>query len=348
MKDGLIYETLHCHTQNSDGSLTHLQVLESCAQNSIGVVAFTDHDTLPSQDQVRQLKAIKDHPVKYVWGIELTSGYPKELSGADPKMFHIVGLFVDPGNGDLKDLTVSIHQKRWQRLNLRVEEFKRLGFTVSLKEVKGTVTKNGVPTSLNLVNVLLSHGENRKILEKYLQKFKKLASSSAALKPLLSEITSVGGSDKQKYYNIFMKDESPLKIKLPKAESLDMDATVSLVRAAGGLAVLAHWSFDRADVTKPLLEKIAREKRLDGLETVYDLFLLNKPFWRRKFQIDRKFLRELTDKYRLFRSGGLDAHRREDFELFAKAKEYNRETIGLTAAIIRGWHPSLEHSSFSE
>ena len=43
------YQTLHSHTKDSDGLLTHREVLNICSKYNIGVVAFTDHDTLPNE-----------------------------------------------------------------------------------------------------------------------------------------------------------------------------------------------------------------------------------------------------------------------------------------------------------
>jgi predicted metal-dependent phosphoesterase TrpH len=43
------YQNLHAHTVTSDGLLTYKEVLNVCAKNNIGVLAFTDHDSLPNK-----------------------------------------------------------------------------------------------------------------------------------------------------------------------------------------------------------------------------------------------------------------------------------------------------------
>src|SRR4030043_443813 len=91
------YETLHCHTINSDGKLTHQEVLDLFAKNNVGVVAFTDHDALPSPKETEWLLAHRDHPTKWIIGCELSSGWPKEVGGIGSN-FHLVGLFTDPFN----------------------------------------------------------------------------------------------------------------------------------------------------------------------------------------------------------------------------------------------------------
>ena len=53
-------ETLHSHTITSDGKLSHRQVLEICEERNIGVVAFTDHDSLPDSKVVNILNNNRD------------------------------------------------------------------------------------------------------------------------------------------------------------------------------------------------------------------------------------------------------------------------------------------------
>lgn len=339
-----LLQTLHCHTQNSDGTLTHKEVLDACAQNGVGVVAFTDHDTLPNNKQITELRRI-NHVTKYIWGIEVTSGYPKEVTDGKPHMFHIVGLFTDPTNKDLAGFCQEMHSIRLSRLKLKIDEFNKLGFKVSLDEVLATVTDNGIPTSLNLVNVLISNKENKPVIERYVKRMKELSKKDGKVGLLYEEMIIDDRSDKQKYFNTFMRDESPLKMELPEHKLPDMDSIVSLIRNAQGLAVLAHWSFERENFGRGILEQICKEKRIDGLETVYDLFLLDNHLWSEKFKTDRAFLRSLAKKYNLFESGGVDAHRNEDFNLFSSRKDYNRETVGLVEKIIHGWNPSLSNSS---
>ena len=238
-----------------------------------------------------------------------------------------------------------MHAIRLSRLKLKIDGFNKLGFKVSLDEVLATVTDNGIPTSLNLVNVLISNKENKPAIEKYVKRMKKLSEKDEKVELLYKEMVTDERGDKQKYFNTFMRDESPLKIGLPEHKLPDMDSIVSLIRKAQGLAVLAHWSFERENFGRELLDKICKEKRIDGLETVYDLFLLDNPLWKEKLKSDRAFLRELAKKYNLFTSGGVDAHKDGDFNLFSSRKNYNRETVGMVERITRGWNPRLSNSS---
>ena len=51
-----IYESLHNHTNISDGKENHLEVLETAEKNNFGIIAFTDHDILPDKAILAQLK----------------------------------------------------------------------------------------------------------------------------------------------------------------------------------------------------------------------------------------------------------------------------------------------------
>ena len=44
-----MFESLHNHTLASDGAQTYSEVLEAAEKLKIGVIAFTDHDVVPSE-----------------------------------------------------------------------------------------------------------------------------------------------------------------------------------------------------------------------------------------------------------------------------------------------------------
>lgn len=345
MSGNLDLQTLHAHTTNSDGTQTPEELIQSCYQNGIGVVALTDHDTLPTREQFKSLKSLKDFPTKYIFGIELTSGYPREIAHLDPHMLHIVGLFVDLSNKDLIAHTLENKERRRKKIDLRVKAFNRQGFSLKVQDVFSQVTKEGIPTSLNLVLALMKHSQNKSTLEKFFQKLSDLSKTNPEAKKIYDEIVADEGTEKQKYFGMFLKDGSPFKIELPKEKLSELDTSVGLIHGAGGLAVLAHWSYDSDNFTESILEKVVKEKRIDGLETIYDLFLLNKPLWKKRLQVDRSILRSLAKKYDRFISGGVDAHKAEDFKLFAQNTSYSKETIGMVEKIIATGKANLANSS---
>src|SRR3972149_3776185 len=92
---GLKYQNLHTHTTVSDGLMLYLNTLKICEKCGVGTVAFTDHDSLPGKKTVSELKKYSG-PVKWISGIEISSGLPVELGGKPTSKFHIIGLFVNP------------------------------------------------------------------------------------------------------------------------------------------------------------------------------------------------------------------------------------------------------------
>src|SRR5687767_9213538 len=94
----LQYESLHNHTSDSDGSQTHLAILASATKFNTGLIAFTEHDSLPSSKTLKQLKDYRGS-VKWLVGIELTSKLPKTSDRRGS--FHVLGLFTDPHDKSL-------------------------------------------------------------------------------------------------------------------------------------------------------------------------------------------------------------------------------------------------------
>lgn len=345
--EDLKLQTLHCHTTNSDGALTPVELLDECRNNGIGVVAITDHDTLPTEEQVRRLKGLKEHPVRCVFGIELTSGYPKEIYNLDPKLFHIVGLFVDPLNEDIINYTSEYKELRTRRMKLKIAAFRKLGFKVDDGAVFSQIAEGGAPGTLSLVIALMNNRQNKPVIGRYFREFKELAAKDNKVKQMYGEIMDDVRGDRQKYFGMFFKDGSPFKIELPRHDPTPMGSVVSLIHNAGGVAFLAHWSFDRDNVSRSLVQKLVQEKRLDGVETIYDLFLLNNPHWKRKLQTDRAFLRKVAAKYGVPISGGVDAHKKEDLKLFADATSYSQETVGMVQKIIASTNCDVKNSSLT-
>ena len=107
-------------------------------------------------------------------------------------------------------------------------------------------------------------------------------------------------------------------IYVPYLHRLSMDEAVALIRGAGGIAVLAHWSYIKNKLTPELLTKIASGGRLDGIETAYAF--LGKELGDGRiadFDADRSYAKALVDEFHLVPGGGGDLHKPEDFDRLA-------------------------------
>ncbi|MBI3887811.1 hypothetical protein HY310_01965, partial [Candidatus Microgenomates bacterium] len=114
MQNNLPYQSLHGHTLDSDGVLTHEEVLNECFKNKVGVFAFTDHDVVPKVETIESLKEL-NHAVKFVSGIEVSCDNIPEVEGKLPSL-HVVGLFVDITNQGLVKFGETQIQDRYLRM----------------------------------------------------------------------------------------------------------------------------------------------------------------------------------------------------------------------------------------
>ena len=335
-----MYETLHCHTTTSDGQLTHLQVLDACARNNISIVAFTDHDAVPNQKIVDQLQANKDHPTKWIIGCELSSGWPKEIGGVGSS-FHIVGLFVDPFNKALLERNRKFQESRVERMERMVKNLKGLGFEVSvddcLKESGGESI--GRP---HIVAALKKIEPNLKIIEELKNKMAEDAENDSELKEKYEKMIERG--EEQYPYVLFLDSAAYIpNIYVDYLYYTDLDETVRLIRGAGGVAILAHWSFSKSKVGEKVIEGLFKESRLDGAEIVFGLGVT----WRGggEMKEDMGTMKRLTEKWNKLQSGGADIHKEEDFRYFVEAKWYAEKTVGLTERMIKQGNLDPQFSS---
>lgn len=118
---------LHTHTKASDGENTAQELIDLAIKRGVKALAITDHDTMdaiePAMDYAR------DKAILLIPGIEFDT---KCESG---KM-HILGLFVDYTNKNLKEKLLNIKRQRDDRNTKFIEEFNKLGFDITLEELK--------------------------------------------------------------------------------------------------------------------------------------------------------------------------------------------------------------------
>ncbi len=335
MENNLIYESLHCHTSTSDGFLTHAQVLDECFKNKIRVVAFTDHDLFPKPDKIKTLKKL-NHPVKFITGIEISCDFLHEVK--ERISVHVTGLFVDLENSELIKFSQRQLELRHWRMGEYVRRLTQLGFTISVEDVLDQVKGEAVGQP-HIVAALSERKENWKILEGYLKELEELSKDNSQRKKQFDEILS--REERTKWYVLVMGKDAlhSVHVDYSPDKPIQVDDAVRLIRGAGGIALIAHWSYLRDIVTFDILEKLMKEKRIDGMETVYSFGVeFNKDL----FAGDMLKLSDLCTKYNLVQGGGGDFHRREDFSLMVNPgfSHLANRTIGLLDRIVK-IHPNL-------
>lgn len=334
------YESLHNHTTLSDGTQTHLEVLETAEQLGFGVIAFTDHDLVPTPETVERLRGYQG-PVKWLVGTELSSGLPTELGGVERGMVHVLGLFIDPTNPALVEHLQKLETSRVERMKHMVAHLQSIGFKITEDDVRRAAGGSSIIGSPHVVKAIQDHPENLKLEKQLLDKMVTESKTNADIKEKYDKMIEAGPV--QNPYRLYMKASS--YVPMPRADSyqvlLSLDDSVKLIRQAGGIAVLAHWYFHTKFYNEAKLEQTVKAGLLDGLETATE----NSTF---DGNVDKEveFLRDLIARYNLIETIGSDSHYVRDFERFTQTPAA-AQSVGHTQKIIDRIKPNLEWSNFA-
>ena len=98
----LLYD-LHCHTTASDGSLTPTELVRRASQQSVDVLAVTDHDVTAGLEEAARIAT--ELGIQFIPGIELSVTWLKQT-------VHIVGLGIDAGSDELQNGLTKLHEFR--------------------------------------------------------------------------------------------------------------------------------------------------------------------------------------------------------------------------------------------
>lgn len=332
-----MYESLHNHTTASDGTQTYQEVLKSAQANGVGVVAFTDHDTLPSAAELVRLKAYEG-PVKWLVGCEISSGLPVELGGGVTSSLHILGLFTDPTNKALLEHCAKAVKARSERMERIVANLKGLGFTISVDDCLAASGGETVGRP-HIVRALNSHPENTAIIDAMRVEMEKAAVASAQTAMDYAYMMERPASDHP--YRLFLSDDAFIPgIYVDYLYSIDLDAAVGLIRGAGGVAIIAHWYTVDRKIDIDHLERLIREGRLDGVEIMGNP--LNSAARRAE-----PILKGLVSRTGCISTYGIDGHREPDMQGFVAARELASASAGQTAHLIERLKPDLNWSNWS-
>jgi len=323
------YETLHCHTTTSDGQLTYQQVLDLCAQKGVGVVAFTDHDSLPSKKNFAQLQKYTG-PTQWVVGCELSSGWPKEIPGVSSD-FHILGLFIDPFNPELVARNQKVQAARVGRMEQMVANLNQLGFTITTQDCLKASGGESVGRP-HIVAALSKYPQNETLVERLRQQMAKAADQDPQVKEQYQAMVLRGPS--QYPYALFLSKEAFIQgVYVKHGAELDhLDETVRLIHQAGGVALLAHWTFTKNQVGLAKIEELLQAGRLDGAEIIYGQGTVGREA---EIAQDMADIRNLTSRLGALQSGGVDLHTAADLEAFVQNPIWARQTVGLTAKLLK-------------
>lgn len=201
---------LHCHSTASDGTDTPTELVHNAVEAGVTVLALTDHDTTGGWAEATAAVRELDVPFTLVPGTEFSCVYRRP--GERSISLHLLGYLYDPDAAGL----------RAERARLRASRLGR-GEAIVTKLVAA-----GYPISWDRVRELAAGGSvGRPHIGQALQQAGVVDSVSQAFSHLLS-------------------NDSPYYV--PKEDS-EVVTTIGLIRAAGGVPVIAHpWARRRGAI----------------------------------------------------------------------------------------------------
>ena len=152
---------LHLHSNNSDGSASVKELVETVIKSGIKIFALTDHDTVKGISNIEQFIPAE---IKFIKGVELTC---KTL---DIKC-HILGYGINPDNKDLTDLIELGKKLRRQKLETRITYLKDVWNIDLTKEELDWLYSRPSVVKTHLANILVNRGlsdNNVDAMKKYL------------------------------------------------------------------------------------------------------------------------------------------------------------------------------------
>lgn len=326
------YNNLHCHTTNSDGKLTVSETIQFCEENDVGAVAFTDHDSLLKEKDIKYLNDYGGE-VRWVSGTEISVGVIPEIEGKVSSL-HMVGLFVDPTNKELKEFCQKAQDSRIERMERIVKNLKTIGINITEQDCLEASGGEAVGRP-HIVEAIKKYDENIEVMENIYERMVEDSKTDKSLQEKVLDIERSG--DVQKPYTLFLSDRAYIpNIYVEKIFRPTWDECVSVIRGAGGLSFLAHYYYSSRNLPLSFVEKLLVEDRLDGLEVVYGLGteIYEDTPKRALMREQKNELLEIASRTNCFVSGGSDAHNLEQWMLFVKNKDFAKKTIGLLDAIV--------------
>jgi predicted metal-dependent phosphoesterase TrpH len=191
---------LHTHTNASDGTDSPTQLIDKAINRGINILALTDHDTTRGWNEAKS--ALLNHPSQTEMKLVLGS----EISCQDENgiSIHMLGLLFDPDNQPLFEVPERTRENRHSRMERIIARLNEAGIDITIDEVNAQRKGDATLGRPHLADALVARGH--------------VASRDEAFAALLH--------NKSKFY---INHYSPSPIE-----------TVKLIKAAGGVAIIAH------------------------------------------------------------------------------------------------------------
>ncbi len=209
---------LHTHTNASDGTDSPTQLIDKAINRGINILALTDHDTTRGWDEAKS--ALLNHPSQTEMKLVLGS----EISCQDDNgiSIHMLGLLFNPDYQPLFEVLERTRENRHSRMERIIARLNEAGIDITIDEVNAQRKGDATLGRPHLADALVARGH--------------VASRDEAFAALLH--------NKSKFY---INHYSPSPVE-----------TIKLIKAAGGVAIIAH----------PLASQLGRTISMDLFESL--------------------------------------------------------------------------------
>jgi 3',5'-nucleoside bisphosphate phosphatase len=257
---------LHTHTLRSDGLLTPAQLLEAAAAAGVKLLAITDHDTLAGVRELR--RGVLPPGLELLPGIEINTVAENRGDVMEGEV-HVLGLGVDADDDELEAALALQRDARRLRFDKMVQKLRDQAVPIdgALESLPATTDEDALGRP-RLARALIKCGYATSVEDAFRQHLSKG-------RPAYVPRQGLGPAD-----------------------------AIRAIRAAGGLASLAHYAEapDHLDWVRSLIDM-----GLNGLEVYYRAY----------DQPTVATLHRIATELRLVMTGGTDYH--GDRETYAEA-----------------------------
>ncbi len=281
---------LHIHTNYSGGANNLIEVLQKAEERGICIISITDNNTCLAYEELKHLQLRRYYRGKIISGCEfstIVNNVPIELIGYD--------INTDLAQNIISELYLPKADYNIYETNLIIDKCIQKGLIIDVKNIKYDSNKEKGKKAV--FEEIRRHPENKKYISEE-------AWNSA--RTFLLTYTSNPNSD-------FFVDFSGL---LPSYKKV-----VELIKKCGGKVFMPH-IFKYNENSEDILDTLAKEKMIDGLEGYY-------PYYSDKQQ---KFALEYAKEHNLYVSGGSDSHGTPDSEI-----GIGRGNLNISEKIILPW-----------
>lgn len=251
---------LHSHTTASDGSDAPEALVQLASERGLAAIAVTDHDTVGGVAEA--LDAGATYGVEVIPGVEISAAPPDDVDDRDG-VLHILGYLVDPENPALGEALGWMRDMRRERNPEIIKKLNALGVNVTLADAQ-RYAQGGQVGRPHIAQAVVAAG---------------------------------GAADVQDAFNRYLRTGGPAAVEKAK---LPADRSIAVIRAAGGVAVMAHpYQAKLGDGEE--LEHLVEELVALGLGGIECWYSRHKPEQTARY-------RELADRFGLVATGGSDYH----------------------------------------